>query len=39
LSCECCGMRLRANPHCGRVYKEKFRAKKIIDTSVRRPNT
>jgi hypothetical protein len=28
LFCECCGMRLRANPHCGRVYKEKVRAKK-----------
>jgi hypothetical protein len=21
--CKCCGMRLRANPHRGRVYKEK----------------
>jgi hypothetical protein len=28
LFCECCGMRLRANPHRGRVYKEKVRAKK-----------
>jgi hypothetical protein len=26
--CACCGKRLRANPHCGRVNKEKFRAKK-----------
>jgi hypothetical protein len=33
LFCECCGMRLRANPHRGRVYKEKVRAKKheLID--------
>jgi hypothetical protein len=31
--CECCGMQLRANPHCGQVYKEKVRAKKneLID--------
>jgi hypothetical protein len=31
--CECCGMRLRASPHCGRVYREKVRAKKnqLID--------
>jgi hypothetical protein len=28
LSCESCGLRVRANPHCGRVYKEKVRAKK-----------
>jgi hypothetical protein len=28
LFCECCRMRLRANPHCDRVYKEKVRAKK-----------
>ena len=28
------GMRLRANPHRGRVYKEKVRAKKkLIDVS------
>jgi predicted amidophosphoribosyltransferase len=26
--CECCGMQLRVNPHCGQVYKEKVRAKK-----------
>jgi hypothetical protein len=26
--CECCGMQLRASPHCGRVYREKVRAKK-----------
>jgi hypothetical protein len=26
--CECCGMQLRASPHCGKVYKEKVRAKK-----------
>jgi hypothetical protein len=32
-------MRLRANPHCGSVYKEKVRAKKNIDTNVTRPNT
>ena len=32
-------MRLRANPHCGRDYKEKVRAKKNIDTNIRRPNT
>jgi hypothetical protein len=30
LFCECCGMRLRANPHRGRVYKEKVRAKKKL---------
>jgi hypothetical protein len=29
-------MRLRANPHRGGVYKEKVRAKKNIDTNVRR---
>jgi hypothetical protein len=29
LFCECCGMRLRASPHCGRVYREKVRAKKL----------
>ena len=30
---ECCGMQLRASPHCGRVYREKVRAKKneLID--------
>jgi hypothetical protein len=30
--CECCGMQLRASPHCGRVYKEKVRVykKKLI---------
>jgi hypothetical protein len=28
--CECCGMQLRASPHCGRVYKEKVRAKKKL---------
>jgi hypothetical protein len=26
--CECCGMQLRASPHCGRVYREKVRATK-----------
>jgi hypothetical protein len=26
--CECCGMQLRASPHCGRVYREKVRANK-----------
>jgi hypothetical protein len=34
--CECyfitermfCEMQLRANPHCGKIYKEKVRAKK-----------
>jgi hypothetical protein len=26
--CECCGMQLRAKPHCGRIYKEKIRATK-----------
>jgi hypothetical protein len=31
LFCECCGMRLRANPHRGRVYKEKVRAKKKLN--------
>jgi hypothetical protein len=37
--CECCGMQLRASPHCGRVYREKVRAKKnelIEDVLVRR---
>jgi hypothetical protein len=31
--CECCGMQLRGSPHCGRVYREKVRAKKseLID--------
>jgi hypothetical protein len=24
--CECCGMQLRANSHCGRIYKDKVRA-------------
>jgi hypothetical protein len=26
--CECCGLRLRANPHHGGAHKEKVRAKK-----------
>jgi hypothetical protein len=34
LFCECCGTRLRANPHRGRVYKEKVRAKiRILDNT------
>jgi hypothetical protein len=28
--CECCGMQLRANPHCGKIYKEKVRARKKL---------
>jgi hypothetical protein len=30
LFCKCCGMQLRASPHCGRVYREKVRAKKKL---------
>jgi hypothetical protein len=26
--CGCCGMQLRAKPHCGRIYREKVRVKK-----------
>ena len=26
--CECCGMQLRASPHCVRMYEEKVGAKK-----------
>jgi hypothetical protein len=33
--CECCGMQLRGSPHCGRIYREKVRAKKseVIEMS------
>jgi hypothetical protein len=36
--CECCGMQLRASPHCGRVYREKVRAKKneLIENVIRK---
>jgi hypothetical protein len=34
--CERCGMQPRANPHCGRVYKEKVRAKKRDSVGIQR---
>jgi hypothetical protein len=34
--CECRGMRLRASPHCGRIYKDKFRAKKRDSVGIQR---
>jgi hypothetical protein len=34
VSCECCGMQLSPNPHCGKVYKEKVRAKKKLVADV-----